>query len=106
MPSARDPDPDSPIPAAVTAAPIPRQFAPAESSARFGQPDSHPGIDASFDRRPVRDLISHMAGDPDGAMEYFFARLFAGNPDLRALFPYSMTQTRAAVFGMLCALSG
>jgi len=39
-------------------------------------------------------------------MEYFFARLFAGHPDLRALFPYSMTQTRAAVFGMLCALIG
>jgi NAD(P)H-flavin reductase/hemoglobin-like flavoprotein len=39
-------------------------------------------------------------------MKYFFARLFAANPGMRALFPYSMTQTRAAVFGMLCALAG
>ena len=34
-------------------------------------------------------------------MEYFYARLFADHPELRGLFPYEMTQTRAAVFRML-----
>jgi NAD(P)H-flavin reductase/hemoglobin-like flavoprotein len=82
------------------------QLARTESSARSEQPESPHGANSSFDRRPIRDLIAHLAGDPDGAMEYFFARLFAGHPDLRSLFPYSMTQTRAAVFGMLCALAG
>lgn len=37
-------------------------------------------------------------------MEYFFARLFADHPELRGLFPYEMTQTRAALFRMLTAI--
>jgi len=39
-------------------------------------------------------------------MEYLYARLFADNPDLRGLYPYSMRHTRAAVFRMLAALAG
>jgi len=105
-PPSQHADSGSPNPAAIADSQVRPQFARTESSAHFGEPASRPGADGSFDRRPIRDLISHMAGDPDGAMEYFFARLFAGHPDLRALFPYSMTQTRAAVFGMLCALAG
>src|ERR1022692_4347863 len=60
--------------------------------------------DASFDRQLVRDLLAHLITDPDVAMEYFYARLFADNPGLRGLFPYTMTQTRDAVFGMLAGL--
>lgn len=37
-------------------------------------------------------------------MEYFYARLFTDHPELRGLFPYEMTQTRAAVFRMLTAV--
>jgi len=39
-------------------------------------------------------------------MEYLYARLFADNPGLRGLFPYTMTQTRVAVFGLLARLVG
>jgi len=102
--SARDRDHEPPIPAAVAGSPIPRQFARTDASARLGQSEPRRVVDAAFDRRPIRDLLARAAGDPDRAMEYFFARLFADHPDLRGLFPYSMTQTRASVFGMLAVL--
>jgi len=84
---------------------VPPQFAHTESSARLRQPGTQPGSpDASFDRPLVRDLLAHLITDPDVAMEYFYARLFTDNPGLRGLFPYTMTQTRVAVFGMLARL--
>jgi NAD(P)H-flavin reductase/hemoglobin-like flavoprotein len=61
-------------------------------------------ITADFDRRPIREMLQHLAADPGGAMEYLYARLFAAHPDLRGLFPHGMTQTRAAVFGELTTL--
>jgi NAD(P)H-flavin reductase/hemoglobin-like flavoprotein len=97
-------DHEPPTPAAVAGFPIPDQFARTETSARLGQPEPHRVVAAAFDRGPIRELLVHAAGDPDRAMQYFYARLFADHPDLRGLFPYSMTQTRAAVFGMLAAL--
>jgi NAD(P)H-flavin reductase/hemoglobin-like flavoprotein len=60
--------------------------------------------DASFDRQLVRELLAHLSTDHDAAMNYFYARLFADNPGLRGLFPYTMTETRAAVFEMLASL--
>jgi NAD(P)H-flavin reductase/hemoglobin-like flavoprotein len=103
---ARDRDrSESAVPAAVAAAAVPPQFAHTESSARLGEPGTQPGLpDASFDRQLVRQLFAHLNADPDVAMKYFYARLFADNPGLRGLFPYTMTQTRAAVFGMLASL--
>jgi len=97
----RDPQPDA---AALARSHVPRQLARTETSAPLGQAGQRQLPDVVFDRRPVKDLLTHLGGDPEGAMEYFYARLFADNPDLRALFPYSMTQTRAAVFGMLASL--
>ena len=61
-------------------------------------------ITADFDRRPIRDLLKHLAADPDVAMEYLFARLFVAHPGLRGLFPHALTQTRAAVFGELAGI--
>jgi NAD(P)H-flavin reductase/hemoglobin-like flavoprotein len=49
-------------------------------------------------------LLADLAGDPDGAMEYFYARLFALHPGLRGLYPHAMTNTRAAVFRELSKL--
>ena len=72
---------------------------------RLGQPGTQSGRpDASFDRGLVRELLAHLITDPDAAMEYFYARLFADHPGMRGLFPYTMTQTRAAVFGVLARL--
>jgi NAD(P)H-flavin reductase/hemoglobin-like flavoprotein len=106
--TARDRDrSESAVPAAFAASAVPRQFAHTESAARLGQPGTPSGPpDASFDRPLVRELLAHLSADPDAAMEYFYARLFADNPGLRGLFPYTMTQTRAAVFGMLARLVG
>jgi NAD(P)H-flavin reductase/hemoglobin-like flavoprotein len=62
---------------------------------------------ARFDRHQVRAVLGRLGADQTAAMEYLFARLFADHPELRGLFPYEMTQTRAAVFRMLTAvLSG
>ena len=106
MATARDRDqPETAVPAALAASAGPRQFAQTESSAGLGQPGTLPRPpDASFDRQLVRELLADLITDPDVAMEYFYARLFADNPGLRGLFPYTMTQTRAAVFGMLARL--
>ncbi len=74
---------------------------------RLGQPDAQSeAIDVSFDRGLVRELLAHLITDRDAAMEYFYARLFADNPGLRGLFPYAMTHTRSAVFGMLASIAG
>ena len=84
---------------------MPRQFARTESSARLGRQAAQPlDVDAGFDRRLVKDLLGRLSRDPGVAMEYLYARLFADNPGLRGLFPYEMTQTRAAVLRMLTAL--
>ena len=81
----------------------PRPRVPCGSASRSAQSGA---IDVSFDRGLVRELLAHLITDPDAAMEYFYARLFADNPGLRGLFPYAMTQTRAAVFGMLASIVG
>jgi NAD(P)H-flavin reductase/hemoglobin-like flavoprotein len=71
------------------------------------EPDeSARSITADFDRRLIREVLKHLAAGPEVAMEFLFARLFAAHPELRGLFPYGMTQTRAAVFGELAAIIG
>lgn len=42
--------------------------------------------------------------DPQASMQYFFADLFARSPDLRALFPSSMTALRVRFFADLARL--
>jgi len=93
------------VPVAFATSTVSRRFVPAESSALLTPPEvSAKAITADFDRRPIRDLLKHLAADPDAAMEYLFARLFAAHPVMRALFPHGMTQTRAAVFGELAGI--
>jgi NAD(P)H-flavin reductase/hemoglobin-like flavoprotein len=93
------------VPVAFATSTVSRRFVPAESSALLTPPEvSAKAITADFDRRPIRDLLKHLAADPDAAMEYLFARLFAGHPLMRALFPHGMTQTRVAVFGELAGI--
>jgi NAD(P)H-flavin reductase/hemoglobin-like flavoprotein len=52
----------------------------------------------------VKASFAFLASEPQQAMETMYARLFAANPELRTLFPFAMTDTRAAVFGMLARL--
>src|SRR5215469_10696108 len=50
------------------------------------------------------DSFGHLIDSHSEAMEYFYARLFAANPELRTLFPLSMAHTRSTTFGMLARL--
>jgi NAD(P)H-flavin reductase/hemoglobin-like flavoprotein len=59
---------------------------------------------ALADRQAVIDSFSRLSASQQFAMEYLYARLFAANPELRALFPLSMEHTRAATFSMLARL--
>jgi len=99
--------PTSAIPDGYAASAIPPQFAHTESSAGLAREEGPPCIAAAdFDRRAIKELLADMAADPDGAMEYLYARLFIAHPQLRGLFPHAMTQTRAVVFRELTALIG
>ena len=92
-------------PAAFATSTFPPQFVLTESSAPQAPPESSAkAITADFDRRPIQDGLRHLAADPNTAMEYLFSRLFAAHPGVRGLFPYGMTQTRAAVFGELARI--
>jgi NAD(P)H-flavin reductase/hemoglobin-like flavoprotein len=61
-------------------------------------------LTADSDRQLVKASFACIAAEPQQAMETMYARLFAANPELRALFPFAMTQTRAAFFAMLTRL--
>jgi NAD(P)H-flavin reductase/hemoglobin-like flavoprotein len=81
------------------------QLASTESAA---QPAIEKAADTALtddsDRQLVKASFAFLASEPQQAMETMYARLFAANPELRALFPFAMTDTRAAVFGMLTRL--
>jgi NAD(P)H-flavin reductase/hemoglobin-like flavoprotein len=84
---------------------IPVQFAPGDGGSRAGggtQPATSAGT--GFDRRLVRDSFAHVMSDPQQVMNYLYGRLFAANPEMRGLFPLTMTQTRAVAFRMLARL--
>lgn len=106
MAGARDRDEtQAAIPGADSASAIPPQFARTESWSGIAEEERRPPISpAEFDRRVIKELLADVAGDPDGAMEYLYARLFTFHPDLRGLFPHAMTQTRSAVFRELTRL--
>ncbi|HXP18153.1 MAG TPA: globin domain-containing protein [Streptosporangiaceae bacterium] len=84
---------------------IPEQFARTESSAwpRSSPAPSRSGI-SDVSARLIKDSFSLAMADPPKAMEYFYARLFVQNPEIRVLFPLAMTQTRLAAFDALARL--
>ncbi len=68
------------------------------------EPRSDAPTVAPADRQTVLDSFGEVTANQESAMEYLYARLFAANPQLRALFPLSMAHTRANTFGMLTRL--
>ena len=84
---------------------VPAQFARTESPQGAPAPAATPGL-GDLDRALVRESFGRLLAAPDDAMEFMFARLFVEHPELRALFPMSMEQTRIAVAGMLGRLIG
>lgn len=80
---------------------------PAESAvlAQFAGPEIASGLDdpeaadiAVFDRGQIRDSFTCLMTGHEQAMVRLFSLLFAEHRELRALFPLTMTQTRASVF--------
>jgi NAD(P)H-flavin reductase/hemoglobin-like flavoprotein len=61
-----------------------------------------PQVNASL----VKQSFAVMISDGPAAVEYFYARLFSISPDIRALFPTSMTAQRERMFGALSRLIG
>jgi NAD(P)H-flavin reductase/hemoglobin-like flavoprotein len=65
-----------------------------------------PGPAAATDLEPrlVKESFARLAAAGPAAMQYFYARLFATNPDCRTLFPTSMTAQRERMFAALTRL--
>jgi NAD(P)H-flavin reductase/hemoglobin-like flavoprotein len=101
---ASSPYPDQTRPGALSAAGAAAgsQAASSESSAPPAQ-EKAPGtpLTTDSDRQLVKASFAILAAEPQQAMENMYARLFAANPELRALFPFAMTHTRVAVFAVL-----
>lgn len=53
------------------------------------------------DARLIRESFSHVAADPDAAMEHFYARLFVRNPEIRSMFPHTMRDHMGRIFAAL-----
>jgi NAD(P)H-flavin reductase/hemoglobin-like flavoprotein len=57
-----------------------------------------------FEPRLVKESFAHLMSEGPSTMEYFYARLFAADPDIRALFPMTMTAQRERAFALLARL--
>jgi NAD(P)H-flavin reductase/hemoglobin-like flavoprotein len=56
---------------------------------------------ADLDPRLVKETFAPVLTAGPAAMKYFYARLFATSPDIRGLFPTSMTELREHAFAAL-----
>ena len=69
--------------------------------------DTAPPVQAAtpyLNARLMKESFAHVMADPQASMEYLYAHLFAQSPELRALFPLSMTGLRERVFAALARL--
>jgi len=76
------------------------QFGSAAATTAPGKAEKTPTINW----RVVKQSFAYAASDAVEASEYFYARLFAANPGIRALFPTSMTVQRERMFAALSKL--
>ena len=84
---------------------IGEQYARTESSAPpAAQPAQIRNTFSAINAQLIKDSFARVTADPARTMEYFYARLFAANPEIRTLFPHAMTHTRAAAFEALTRL--
>lgn len=65
------------------------------------------GPDRATDARLLKKCLALLEPQSDKVMAHFFATLFVRNPELRAMFPLSLDESRKKVFGALtrCAWS-
>ena len=78
---------------------MPGNPSPRREDIDSGRPD---GLD--FDTALVKEAFGHVAARAPQAMEYFYAHLFRQNPEIRGMFPLTMSEHREHVFGALAQL--
>ena len=57
-----------------------------------------------FDTALVKEAFAHVEVHAQKAMEYFYAHLFVQHPEMRAMFPLTMSEHRERVFAALARL--
>jgi NAD(P)H-flavin reductase/hemoglobin-like flavoprotein len=77
-------------------------------------PDKPPGSDEElsagcagrfyFDAVLVKEAFAHLEAHAQNAMEYFYAHLFVQHPEMRTMFPLTMSEHRERVFAALARL--
>lgn len=60
--------------------------------------------DFHFDTALVKEAFAHVEPHVPKAMEYFYAHLFVQHPEMRAMFPLTMSEHRERVFAALACL--
>jgi NAD(P)H-flavin reductase/hemoglobin-like flavoprotein len=71
------------------------------------RPSGDNSADSGYrDARLVKETFAHLLSEGAAALEYFYARLFVANPEMRSLFPMSMTAQRESMFDALTQLVG
>jgi NAD(P)H-flavin reductase/hemoglobin-like flavoprotein len=78
----------------------------AQTDSQVAQRAEQPGSVTAADLEPrlIKESFGRLMSAGPAAMEYFYARLFAANPDCRALFPTSMRAQRERMFAALFRL--
>lgn len=100
-------------PNAVGKAAGPADLAAGPAHLGTGQPPRTDGIgpveatsadqssDLDFNVRLLQESFAHVMANPQLSMEYFYAHMFAHNPEMRPLFPLAMNGVREHVFAAL-----
>jgi len=76
----------------------------ATESMATGQGPSDGSQLTDFDAHLIKESFAYVMAGPQQSMEYFFARLFSRNPEIRGLFPLEMSGLRDRVFNALARL--
>jgi NAD(P)H-flavin reductase/hemoglobin-like flavoprotein len=93
-----------PVPADVEpadAAPLADVVAPPAEAAPSAEPGGAPAASADPAIASVQDTFAIVRAAGDEAAAYFYGWLFAGHPELRALFPTAMNEQRDRLFRAL-----
>ena len=85
---------------------LPGGIAPGENRAAAGKTAETSLTVADVNSHLVKQSFAQLTPDAPAVFEYFYARLFANNPGVRALFPTSMTAQRERALASLSQLIG
>ena len=67
-------------------------------------PATGDAVEPDLDAEAVRASFRRRSGRPQWVVRYFYAHLFAVNPEIRAMFPQDMEPQRDRLFRALCGV--